>query len=289
MHWNFLRLAVSHPFRPCFIDTTNAANPVMKYGMALAGAKILARHLRPVLKDDAMVGLWLPPSVGGALANIAVAFLGKTAVNLNYSSTQDIVQSSIRQCGIKHVLTSRLFLHKVPLDPGPGVELVYLEDFRKQISQWERLRTFLGVLLVPGFIQEWLMKRQSDKPKADPANDVATIIFSSGSTGEPKGVMLTHANIAANVESMIQAIDIKPPDRLMGILPFFHSFGYSVTLVGAAASRSFDGVLPQSAASPRNRRSVPEIPGHDLPFDADFPAFSISGAASRTISAASAS
>jgi acyl-[acyl-carrier-protein]-phospholipid O-acyltransferase/long-chain-fatty-acid--[acyl-carrier-protein] ligase len=110
------------------------------------------------------------------------------------------------------------------------VELVYLEDFRKQISQWERIRTFLGVLLVPGFLQEMMMKRRSDKPAVSPSDDIATIIFSSGSTGDPKGVMLTHANIAANVESMIQGIDIKPADRLLGILPFFHSFGYSVTL-----------------------------------------------------------
>jgi acyl-[acyl-carrier-protein]-phospholipid O-acyltransferase/long-chain-fatty-acid--[acyl-carrier-protein] ligase len=230
VHLTFLRQAVRHPFRSCFIDTSNAASPIMKYGMALAGAKILARHLRPVLKDDAMVGLWLPPSAGGALANVAVAFLGKTAVNLNYSSTQDIVQSSIRQCGIKHVLTSRLFLHKVALDPGPGVELVYLEDFRKQITKWERLRTFAGVLLVPGFIQEKLTRWQSDKPVSHPAEDVVTIIFSSGSTGDPKGAMLSHANIAANVESMVQAVDIKPSDCLLGILPFFHSFGYTVTL-----------------------------------------------------------
>lgn len=230
VHLTFLRQAVRHPLRSCFIDTSAALSQVMNYATALTRTKILARHLRPVLKEDAMIGLWMPASAPGALANIAVAFLGKTAVNLNYSSTQEIVQSSIRQCGIKHVLTSRLVLHKLPLDPGPGVELVYLEDFRKQVGSWERIRTLLGVLLVPGFIQEMLVKWQSDKPASNPAEDVATIIFSSGSTGDPKGAMLTHANIAANVESMVQAVDIKPTDRLLGILPFFHSFGYTVTL-----------------------------------------------------------
>src|SRR5207247_536285 len=81
----------------------------------------------------------------------------------------------------------------------------------------------------------WILKLGGHQP-----GDLATIIFSSGSTGDPKGVMLTHANVAANAESIIQAIDPKPSDRLLGILPFFHSFGYTVTLwvplqVGASA------------------------------------------------------
>jgi acyl-[acyl-carrier-protein]-phospholipid O-acyltransferase/long-chain-fatty-acid--[acyl-carrier-protein] ligase len=172
-----------------------------------------------------MVGIWLPPSAGGAMANIIVAFLNKTSVNLNYTASPDLVQSAIKQCGIKKVLTSKLFAYKVPLEPGPGVELIYLEDFRKSITRWERIRTFLGVLLVPGFIQEKLLGI-----KAHCHDDIATIIFSSGSTGDPKGVMLTHSNIAANCESVIQAIDPTPQDRLLGILPFFHSFGYTVTL-----------------------------------------------------------
>lgn len=226
VHRRFVRMAVRHPLRSCLIDPNNAARPMLKYGEALAGAKILTAMLRPLLRDDAMVGLWLPSSGGGALANIVVAFLGKTSVNLNYTSAQDVVQSAIRQCGIKHVVTSKLFAHKVPLDPGPGVELIYLEDFRKQTTRWHRLKALLSVLLLPGFVQErWILRLGGHK-----ADDLATIIFSSGSTGDPKGVMLTHANIAANAESIIQAIDPVPSDRLLGILPFFHSFGYTVTL-----------------------------------------------------------
>ncbi len=226
VHRQFVRMAVRHPLRPCFVDPSNTARPVVQYGMALAGVKILMRRLRPLVGDDAMVGLWLPPSTGAAVANIALACMGKTSVNLNYTSAPNIVQSAIRQCNIRKVLTSRLFTHKVPLDAGPGVDLVYLEDFRKTISAWERYSTLAGVWLLPGFIHEyWLMGlgKQSDR-------DLATIIFSSGSTGDPKGVMLTHGNIAANAESVIQAIDPQPGDRVLGILPFFHSFGYTVTL-----------------------------------------------------------
>lgn len=226
VHRQFIKQAVRHPFRPCIIDPNSPGKKSLKYGEALAGAKVLAARLALRLGDDRMVGLWLPPSMGGALTNIAIAFLAKTAVNLNYSASMPIVQSAIQQCGIRRVLTSKLFTVKVPIDPGPGVELVYLDDFRKEITTFQRLRAYIGVLLLPRFIQEWLTLYRP-QPTMD---DVVTIIFSSGSTGEPKGVMLTHANLAANVESTVQAIDPVPSDRLVGILPFFHSFGYTIIL-----------------------------------------------------------
>jgi acyl-[acyl-carrier-protein]-phospholipid O-acyltransferase/long-chain-fatty-acid--[acyl-carrier-protein] ligase len=226
VHRGFVRAAMWHPFRPCLIDGHDDSRPALNYLQALAGARLLARHLRPLLRDDRMVGLWLPPSPGAALANIALAFLGKVTVNLNYSISTEMVQSAIRQCNVRHVLTSQLFTKRLPLEPGPGVELVYLEDVRRKIGSLERLGAFLVSLLAPGFVQErWLLRLGRHTSK-----DLATVIFSSGSTGEPKGVMLTHGNIAANTESMLQAIDPRPHDRLLGILPFFHSFGYSVTL-----------------------------------------------------------
>jgi acyl-[acyl-carrier-protein]-phospholipid O-acyltransferase/long-chain-fatty-acid--[acyl-carrier-protein] ligase len=226
VHRRFVRMAVRHPRRACLIDPSNPAVQIATYGRVLAAVKITMRRLRPILGDDAMVGLWLPPSAGGAVANIALACLGKTSVNLNYTSAPGIIQSAIRQCNIRRVLTSRIATHKLPLDPGPGVELVYIEDFRKQIGRWERIRTMAGIWLLPGWVHEyWLMGLGKHS-----VSDLATVIFSSGSTGDPKGVMLTHGNIAANAESMIQAIDPAPHDRLLAVLPFFHSFGYTVTL-----------------------------------------------------------
>jgi acyl-[acyl-carrier-protein]-phospholipid O-acyltransferase/long-chain-fatty-acid--[acyl-carrier-protein] ligase len=226
VHRQFVRQAVRHPFRPCLIDPTSEHKPLYRYGEVLAGAKLLAEHLRRRLGPEAMVGVWLPPGIGAALANISLAFLGKTVVNLNYTASMDIVRSALRQCGIRQVLTARRFTHRMPLDPDPEVELVYLDEVRQQISRWRRLRAFLSVLLWPAFVQErWLLRLHRQR-----MDDLLTVIFSSGSTGEPKGVMLTHGNIAANAESMIQAIDPQPRDRLLGILPFFHSFGYTVTL-----------------------------------------------------------
>jgi acyl-[acyl-carrier-protein]-phospholipid O-acyltransferase/long-chain-fatty-acid--[acyl-carrier-protein] ligase len=179
-----------------------------------------------VLGDDAMVGIWLPPAVGAALANIVVAILGKTSVNLNYTSSPASIKSAIRQCNIKRILTSRLFIKKVHLDAGPDVQLIYLEDIRKQFSKVRAFFAMISAILLPGWILDhWVLKLGKHGP-----DDLATVIFSSGSTGDPKGVMLTHRNIAANAQSMVQVIDLQARDRLLGVLPFFHSFGYTVTL-----------------------------------------------------------
>jgi acyl-[acyl-carrier-protein]-phospholipid O-acyltransferase/long-chain-fatty-acid--[acyl-carrier-protein] ligase len=173
-----------------------------------------------------MVGLWLPPSAGGALANIAIALLDKASVNLNYTASPEGVQSAVRQCGIRHIITAKRFAHKVKLEPPEGVEVLYLEEISQKITSGQKLRAFLSILLLPGVILErWVLGLGKHKPQ-----DLATVIFSSGSTGEPKGVMLSSRNIGANAESMIQAIDPRARDRVLGILPFFHSFGYTVTL-----------------------------------------------------------
>jgi acyl-[acyl-carrier-protein]-phospholipid O-acyltransferase/long-chain-fatty-acid--[acyl-carrier-protein] ligase len=229
VHRQFVRTAVRHPFRACFIDPNSPIpKKVFRYGEVLVMAKIMVRRLRPLLGDERMVGVWLPPSAGAGIINITLALLGKVAVNLNYTSSPESLRSAIRQCGVRHILTSQRFLDKMALDPGPDAELVPLEQYRKTIGRWERIRSFLSVLLLPRLVQErWLLGLGGHRTE-----DLATVIFSSGSTGDPKGVMLTHGNIAANAESMIQAINLRPRDRLLGVLPFFHSFGYSVTLWG---------------------------------------------------------
>ncbi len=235
VHRQFIRMAARHPLRPCLMDTTQPDRK-LRYVRALAAVHIFRKLLGPRLGNASMVGLWLPPTTGGALANITLAVLGKTSVNLNYTSTPDVVRSAMRLCGARYVITSRRFTARVPFPSMPGVEVLYLEDFAPLVGRLQRLRALLTALLLPGWIQErWILGLHRHG-----ADDLATIIFSSGSTGEPKGVMLTHGNVAANIESMVQAIALSPQDVLLGVLPFFHSFGYTVTLwaplqVGASA------------------------------------------------------
>ncbi len=250
-HRQFVRMAAKHPFHPCLIDSSVPGGRKLTYGRSLAAAVMLGRMLRPTLGETQNVGIWLPPSVGGALANIALALLGKTSVNLNYSSSAGLVQASVRQAGIRHVLTSRRFTERMKFDGGPGVEVIYLEDFLPKVSKARALVVLLAAVLLPA----WLVERIYVRGKGHGPFDVATLVFSSGSTGEPKGVVLTHANVASNANAVVQAVAAAPRDRILGVLPFFHSFGYTVTLWTPMAAGATGVYHPD----PRQAKEIGEL------------------------------
>jgi len=158
--------------------------------------------------------------VGGALANAGVMLAGKVAVNLNFTAGKEAVTSAIEQCGIRTVLTSKLFLMKAKLDAPEGA--VYLEEVLDRFTGFDKLRTMLAARLLPA---RWLISNGSRTTES-----LATVIFSSGSSGTPKGVMLSHRNILSNIESMAQVFWINDHDVVVGVLPFFHSFGFTVTI-----------------------------------------------------------
>ena len=171
-----------------------------------------------------MVGLLLPPSVPGALVNFAALLMGKVPVNLNYTVSEETLASCIRQCGIKTVLTSRVFLEKVKLKV-PG-QTVLLEEVAAKPGSGEKLWAMLSAWLLPA---SWL-ERSLGREKKATLDDLATIIFSSGSTGDPKGVMLSHYNVGSNIEQIEQIFGLNRKDGMVGVLPFFHSFGFTGTL-----------------------------------------------------------
>jgi acyl-[acyl-carrier-protein]-phospholipid O-acyltransferase/long-chain-fatty-acid--[acyl-carrier-protein] ligase len=251
VHQRFLRNAAKfrNLFRPCVVDNSAGAK-TLTWGKALVGALCVTRFLRPRLGDAANVGVWLPTSLGGALANIAIAMLGKTSVNLNYTAGAGPVRSAMRQAGVRLVITSKRFVMRVPLEAVEGVEVIYLEDVLDSVTKWQRVRTFLAVLLLPGWVLERWLGLHRHRP-----DDPLTIVFSSGSTGEPKGVVLTHRNIAHNVDSAIRTIGIERDDRLFGMLPFFHSFGYTVCMWAPLAAACVVVFYPD----PRAAKEVGEL------------------------------
>ena len=226
LHALFVRSMRRHPFRFMFAD---AMRPHLSCLQALAGAIALARRLRPAWTDQASVGILLPPSVAGALVNFAATLAGRTSVNLNYTGGRAGIESAVKQAGLRTVVTSRAFIERVKLEVPDGVRALWVEDVVAAIHHGARLGAFL-LALAPLRLIEWACGMDR-RPAVD---DLLTIIFSSGSTGEPKGVMLSHFNVHANVEAVAQAFPLQATDRLLGVLPFFHSFGYMATLWLAA-------------------------------------------------------
>jgi acyl-[acyl-carrier-protein]-phospholipid O-acyltransferase/long-chain-fatty-acid--[acyl-carrier-protein] ligase len=224
---SFVYTARRHPFRFAMAD---GQRPQLKYFSALVGALVLARRLRKHWQGQEMVGILLPPSVPGALVNFAAMLMGKVPVNLNYTVSNETLASCAEQCNLKTVVTARVFLERVKIQP-PG-KTIFIEDVAKDAGFGERLAAVLAACFLPAGA---LGKFAGCEHRAT-LDDIATIIFSSGSTGDPKGVILSHYNIASNVEQLNQVFMLHADDRIMGILPFFHSFGFTGTLCLPAAT-----------------------------------------------------
>ena len=221
LHRSFVQTVRRHPFRFAMAD---GRTPKVSFGGTLTRTVFLARRLRPVWRDQKMVGILLPPSVPGTLVNLAALLMGKVPVNLNYTASKEVLASCARQCELQTVITSKAFLERVHVQlPTPAV---MLEDLAHQPRFVERLTA----ALISWFLPVRLVERCVGAGRKASLDDTATIIFSSGSTGDPKGVILTHYNVASNVEQLNQVFMLSRNDKILGILPFFHSFGFTGTL-----------------------------------------------------------
>ena len=221
----FVHTARRFPMRFMMAD---GKTPKVSFGSALAKTIFIARRLRSQIGEQQMIGLLLPPSVGGALTNYALMMLGRIPVNLNYTSSSEVIASCASQCDVDVVITSKAFVERFPKLEIPGRTL-FLED----ALQVPRINEKLFSLALAWLTPQWMLykaigaKRNRSKTAVD---ELATVIFSSGSTGDPKGVMLTHFNIASNIQQVSQVFMLGGRDKILGILPFFHSFGFMAGL-----------------------------------------------------------
>jgi acyl-[acyl-carrier-protein]-phospholipid O-acyltransferase/long-chain-fatty-acid--[acyl-carrier-protein] ligase len=221
LHREFIHAMRRHPLRFAMADQTR---PHMSSLQALIGSIVLARVLRPHWEDQRHVGILLPPTVAGALVNVAALLCGKTSVNLNYTVGKSGLETAVRLAGLRTIVTSRIFIEKAKLELPEGPSIIWLEDVARTIGTGQKLVASFLALFAPAR----LIERACGQDRPLTMDDLATIIFSSGSTGEPKGVMLSHFNIDANAQGANQVLHLYQDERVLGILPFFHSFGYLV-------------------------------------------------------------
>jgi len=225
-------------------------------GAQLSGYDLLLRTLvlwrifdRKILKkDEKYVGILLPPTVPGAIANFAVSMSGRVAVNLNYTLSDAIVNNCVEQAGIRNILTSRKVMEKFNLQPSAN--LVYLEDMKEHATIGDKLACSIMAKWLPLPLVHSMLGLNRIK-----SDDPLTVIFTSGSTGNPKGVPLSMLNIASNVQGFDQMMRVLDTDDFLGVLPFFHSFGFTVCLWGAMT-------LPSSASyhfNPLDARQIGKL------------------------------
>ena len=180
-------------------------------------------------KEEKNVGLLLPTSSAGAIVNMATLLLGKTVVNLNFTASNDALLAAINNAEIKSIYSSRRFLDKLEkkgVDLNPvlkELDVHFMEDLKQELSKSRILFYLLCIKLLPA----WTLKLFFCRPVT--LTDNAAILFSSGSEGAPKGVMLSHQNIMANLKQISDVLNTEETDVVMATLPLFHAFGLTVT------------------------------------------------------------
>lgn len=192
----------------------------------LGVAMALAKELRKILgEDERRVGILLPPGKGGVIANYACILAGIVPVNINYTSSEPAFRSIVRQSGITRFISARTFMSKLPQFPWPkGEAIIHLDKTLKGI----------GMAKIAGWVA---FARMAPMPlinahfKLDTysGDDEAALLFTSGSSGEPKGVALTHRMIIANTTQLLSKVYLEPGNKFLCSLPIFHSFGLTIS------------------------------------------------------------
>ena len=190
----------------------------------LAFSRLIARR-----SPQRNLGLLLPTTSAGVITNLAGLLQGKTLVNLNYTASLTALQSAIKKAEIRTLYTSSRFIKKLEqrgVDLSEllqQVDVIYLEALKEEITPLSKLALLSASVLLPARLLYVLFGNAIDLEQP------AAILFSSGSEGEPKGVVLSHRNIMANIRQVSDVLDTRREDVVMATLPLFHAFGLTVT------------------------------------------------------------
>jgi len=201
-----------------------ASEKDLRFDRLLASAIVFSKLIRKSTSKP-RVGIVLPPGLGGLLANIATIFAGKIPVNLNFTAGAASITSCIKQADLDCFLTAGPFIQNFEKFPWPPKEqLILLEEklpaLKKKIAGWLVLSKMLGARALASMVG---ISRKGGEQEA-------VLLFTSGSSGEPKGVVLTHRNVMANINQFSSRLQLRSHDSALGCLPLFHSFGCTVTM-----------------------------------------------------------
>jgi acyl-[acyl-carrier-protein]-phospholipid O-acyltransferase/long-chain-fatty-acid--[acyl-carrier-protein] ligase len=223
----------------------DALGTSLTYRKLILGAQVLSRKLEQGTSVGENIGVLLPNSAGVAVVFTALQTIGRVPAMLNFSAGPSNVQAAMKAAQVKTVLTSKSFIEKGKLDKliaavASEAKIVYLEDVRAGIGLADKVAGLLAGV----------------EPRvAREANDPAVVLFTSGSEGTPKGVVLSHRNILANAAQALARVDANGNDKVFNVLPVFHSFG----LTGGMMMPLLAGIPIFMYPTPLHYRIVPEL------------------------------
>jgi acyl-[acyl-carrier-protein]-phospholipid O-acyltransferase/long-chain-fatty-acid--[acyl-carrier-protein] ligase len=215
----FARVARSRWSTPAISDSSGKS---LTYGKLLSAAVAVGAKLdRLISPREAVVGVMLPPSVAGVIVNLSLTMLRRPTANLNYTSSLEALQAAIQVGTLQTVVTSRRFLEKLDRTiPVPNC--IYIEDVLQSLTWRERA----GAMLMARWLPLGLLAPQEGWHP----DELLTVLFSSGSTALPKGIMLSHRNVSSNIDAFSSIARVQQDDCILGVLPLFHSMGYTTTM-----------------------------------------------------------
>ncbi|WP_305987524.1 acyl-[ACP]--phospholipid O-acyltransferase [Roseibium sp. MMSF_3544] len=217
----------------------------LNYGKLLTGVSVLGHKIMTLATDSKTIGIMLPNATGSAVTFLAAMSAGKVPAMLNFTAGLENVLSACRTAKVDTVLSSRAFIRQAKLEAlvegmEPHVKFVWLDELRKEITLLDKIKG---------------MARRKRPLVRRTGNDTAVVLFTSGSEGTPKGVVLTHKNILANATQAAARIDFSPSDKVFNVLPMFHSFGLTAGTILPLIS----GVPTFLYPSPLHYRIIPEL------------------------------
>ncbi len=243
-----LRARWRHGWRFSMLEDTSGVH--LDYLKLVAGALVLGRRLAAVTEPGERVGVLVPNVNAAVVVFMALQAIGRVPAMLNFSAGPANLEAAVVSAQIKLIVSSGEFVGKAKLEPSIAamaghVQYLWLEELRDRIGAFQRLRGLWDSLFARRLHARLGLKR----------DDPAVVLFTSGSEGRPKGVVLSHGNILANLAQISARIDFNQKDKVFNALPVFHSFG----LTGAMLLPVLGGVKVYMYPSPLHYRIVPEM------------------------------
>lgn len=229
-----------------------ASRQKINYGQLLTRSSVLGDALSRQTQKGEFVGILLPNALSTVVTFFALQAYGRVPAMLNFSTGAHSLCSSCQTAQLRRVITARKFIeaanlqHLVDALQAQAIRVEYLEEIAASITRWDKFKGLVASLLpaccsLPGL--------------TGAVEDPAVVLFTSGSEGAPKGVVLSHRNIQANRFQLAARVDFGPTDIVFNVLPMFHSFG----LTGGTLLPLLSGIRTFFYPSPLHYRIVPEL------------------------------